>query len=142
MLLTKYKNYLKYKNIIPGFDQIKDINLRKLDVGKHVINEKIFILILEKETQDNNIFECHKKYIDIHVLLEGSEKLFYTSNNYKIIQPYNDEEDVSLGFVPNGESSIVLLPNDAVLFFPGEPHSPLLHHKHKKIKKAIIKVLV
>ena len=85
--------------------------------------------------------EYHKKYIDIHIVLEGEEIIVYTPFEDCIeTKSYNDEEDYGL---VKGKAQVELMMNteNFLLFFPEEPHLALLKvDTPKEIKKVIFKV--
>ena len=85
--------------------------------------------------------EYHKKYIDIHIVLEGEENIVYIPFEDCIeTQNYNIEGDYGL---VKGKSQVefIMNPKNFLLFFPEEPHLALLKvNTPKEIKKIIFKV--
>ena len=54
----------------------KTHDLKTLEVGSHKLGYGNCINVFEYETKDaKGVFEWHKKYIDIHVVLSGKEKV-------------------------------------------------------------------
>lgn len=85
--------------------------------------------------------EYHKKYIDIHIVLEGEEIIVYTPFEDCIeTKSYNVEEDYGL-VKGKTQAELILNGKNFLLFFPEEPHLALLKvNTPKEIKKIIFKV--
>ena len=113
--------------------------------GKNIIEgDTIYFNYPEKAATRENTdleLEYHKKYIDIHIVLEGEEIIVYTPFEDCIeTKSYNDEEDYGL---VKGKAQVELMMNteNFLLFFPEEPHLALLKvDTPKEIKKVIFKV--
>jgi YhcH/YjgK/YiaL family protein len=85
--------------------------------------------------------EYHKKYADIHIVLEGEEIIGYTSFEDCVeTKAYNSEKDIA--FVKGENQAEVLLNGkNFALFFPEEVHLPLLKvGEIKEIKKVVFKI--
>jgi len=83
----------------------------------------------------------HKKYADIHIVLEGEEIIGYTSFEDCVeTKAYNSEKDIA--FVKGENQAEVLLNGkNFALFFPEEVHLPLLKvGEIKEIKKVVFKI--
>ncbi len=144
MIVTDIKDLENYKNLIPCFKEIQKIDFKNLEPGKYEIDKDNYFFIFEKDSMDKNVYECHKKYIDIHVPIEGQEIINFTSHsNVAIDNPYKAEDDVELGDKKTDIESTLILPKQQIaIFLPGEPHKPWLKFKkNEKVKKAVIKVL-
>lgn len=100
------------------------------------------VIPLEYETRDFDLtkFENHVKKIDIHYIIEGSERIGINSvNNLKSNIPYNEEGDYQL-FDGEVKEEIVLEKGDFVILFPGEAHVTGGKHRDSKIKKIVYKI--
>ena len=94
---------------------------------------------MTKDKED--IVEYHKRYIDIHIVLEGEEKIAYADfNESKEIKEYDIENDYAL---MKGEikTELYMDTKKFLIIFPYEPHMALLKvKKTREIKKIVFKV--
>ena len=85
--------------------------------------------------------EYHKKYADIHIVIEGEESIIYSPFVECVeTKTYDMEDDYAL---VKGKTQVELLMNtkNFLILFPEEPHLALLKvDEPKEIKKVIFKV--
>ena len=137
MIYAELKNIKTYKGINKNLDKAIDFIAEKkymnASFGKNIIEgDTIYFNYPEKPMTRENIdldLEYHKKYIDIHIVLEGEESIVYT--------PFED-----YGLVKGkAQAELILNGKNFLLFFPEEPHLALLKvNTPKEIKKIIFKV--
>lgn len=114
--------------------------------GKNEIDgDNLFFNCQTVTTQpiEERFFEGHKKYIDIHIVIEGDENIGYVpASKAKVTKEYDAEGDYEL---LSGDLEMFLhLDNTKFLaLFPGEPHMALVKYGEKPatIKKVIFKVM-
>ncbi len=96
------------------------------------------------KARDAAKLETHRKYVDIQVLLSGSECLeIFPKNGLKVSQPYNPEKDAEFYQVPaDAPVRITLSPGEFLVFFPEDAHMPGLMSGNvsQPVKKVVIKV--
>ena len=149
MIVGKLKDLKRYKglnqNLDKAIDYICSANLYDLNLGKNYIdNENIFInrfnYIGQKE------FDCffarHKNYSDIHILLNGKEKLGYSDiSELNQVSKYDLENDF-IKFEGPIKNYIDLKVGDFVITFPEDIHMPKISINDETIEKIVCKVLV
>ncbi|MGY0394820.1 MULTISPECIES: YhcH/YjgK/YiaL family protein [unclassified Fusobacterium] len=152
MIYGEIKELGKYKGISKNLDTAIDFILegkyKNGVVGKNIVDgEKVYFnqpdSPMTKELAEGFI-ENHRKYIDIHMVIEGEEKIGYISNtDIKLTKEYDDAGDYEL-YEGELENLFYLDPKKYIILFPGEPHMALIKggEETKKIKKVIFKVLV
>ena len=133
------------KDLLTCFEYAKNNELVNFEKGSYEIDGKdIFVNIVEYDTceKEDRFWEAHKKYIDIHLMLDGIERIdlnFIENLNQK---QYEEEND----FLPlNGEanSHVELSKGDFLVCYPEDAHMTALKVNGKKyIKKAIFKVII
>lgn len=136
---------LRNQNLIKAFEYIRKHNFVDKLTGKFEIDgEDLYAIISEyMPKSENNVFwEAHKKYLDIHYVIEGEELIGYTPiNNLDIIKPYDKENDVVLGIADG--NYIKLNTGDFMVFFTNEAHKPGVKTSScAKVKKLIIKIKI
>ena len=149
MIYDKFCNSINYLGISENLDNalriIPKLNSMSLLQGRNEINEKIYINYVCSQTQlnENLKFEFHKKYLDIHCLLYGKERILIadtnklkTTNKYSANEDYGLQEGIeNIDIVMSEETFLVCFPNDS--------HLPMLAvEQPESVKKAIIKVIL
>jgi len=148
MIIDSLKGFERYINLHKGFAKVYDFirqnDLNEMPAKRYDIDgNNIYCTIWEGDANGLELpdLEVHDSYIDIHILLEGTETIGYRDrgrcNGDNI--PYDTEKDIA--FLPEEpESFITLGQNNIAIIFPYDAHSPLIGTG--KIKKAVIKVLM
>lgn len=140
--LEKYRKLSK--NLHKAIDYILTGSYKNGSIGKNIVDGDVvyFNLIDKVMTKDENFFELHKKYIDIHIVIDGKERIAFSSTDrLKFKREYKLEDDSEL-FDGKIEEFVYLNPEKFVAFFPEEAHSALLKVEEKEeIKKVIFKIL-
>ena len=114
-------------------------------VGKNEIKgDDVFFNLQECKTKvlEECFFEGHKKYIDIHIVIDGEEGIGYSlKNSLKEKTEYNEESDFQ---VLEGveEYRLNMTKDNFLIVFPDEPHMPLIakENEPKALKKAVFKI--
>lgn len=141
MITDNIKN-LKNYNIVS--EKVIDflMNLPS-DAGHYEIDDTAYANIDIYNTKQDCKFEAHKKYIDIQMLLEGSEELDYISvDGLKISEEYDEKRDVM--FFENPEKTpdtLQLEPYKFALIYPHEAHRPQMGNG-QQVKKVVVKIAV
>lgn len=87
--------------------------------------------------------ENHHKYIDIHYVIHGAEKIFVSiSENLVRVTEYLEESDYELFEIPEGAEEVELQEGDFLVVYPGESHAPKIavNDELKMITKVVVKV--
>ncbi|MCT4702006.1 YhcH/YjgK/YiaL family protein [Enterobacteriaceae bacterium H20N1] len=108
--------------------------------------ETLFMNVMEFSTQppDAKKAEQHREYIDIQVLLTGTELIYYgLFESGRECEEFHVEEDYQLCRRIENEQTLTLLPGQFAVFMPLEPHKPgcvAAHSGTETIKKVVIKL--
>ena len=141
------KYALTHPRFALAFEHLKKILAEGIDEGKHIIDgDNLFINVVTYETKpaEQSVFEAHKKYIDIQLVLEGEEIIgFDAPEALTVTKPYSDEADCMLYALGNTYDPIKFSKGKITIIFPEEPHAPgiAIDNNPSKVKKAIFKVL-
>ena len=136
------------KVIAETCEYLKGLDLEKLDVGRHDITDQIYMNVMEPELAeaDSKQAELHHKYLDIQVLIQGVENIEFgvTYPDLTKYDAYREDDDYQLTPQIENKSTLTLVPNMFVVFYPYEPHKHLcnVYGKSAKIKKLVVKVPV
>ena len=148
MILTDLNDCSRYEGLIPRFKQLLDFvrthDLLSMPLGRIELDgDRLFINNSEPDCveQDKQLLEVHRRYIDVHILLEGKERIGWCpfGDLKNISTPYDDEGDYMFyGDVPT--SWVDLVPGQIFIAFPEDPHAPIVGEG--KIRKAIAKLKI
>lgn len=116
-----------------------DLPTEKLDLQEGVF---LFPAEVETETLDKRRSEIHQDFMDIQILLEGEEKFGYSCKGFQTMtEDLLEKSDVAFIDDVIDEKFVDLIAGDFAIFYPGQPHRPLVCvDKPKLIKKIIVKV--
>lgn len=149
MIFGNIKNLEEYEfledSIKECFEYAKNNDLLAYEKGSHEIDgDRLFVNIVEYETidADKRFWEAHKKYLDIHLMLDGEERIDLNFLNNMKEEAYVEKDD----FVPSKgtrKSSVILEKDDFLICYPKDSHKTAINvEESQKIKKAIFKVKI
>jgi len=149
MIFDSIDNLPNYVSLHPLFPVILEFvnkeNLSALNRGKVKLSRGVLAIVDEYETKDfkDTFIECHRKYIDIQLILSGEEQIgLCHKNECKVSQAYNEEDDYEK--LTGRYDLLTLRKGYFVLFYPQDGHAPGLktNNKSEKIKKLVFKIPV
>ena len=128
------------------FEYAKNHDLASYEKGSHVIDgDRLFVNIVEytTTTPEERFWEAHKNYLDVHVVLHGTEQIDLNFIQNMDLKEFVEKDD----FLPmEGEkkSSVVLTDGDFLICYPSDGHRTAVQagEKPETIKKAIFKVRI
>lgn len=149
MIIDNIENLKIYKNIPNDvIDFLSRLNLSDIELGKKVLSDNVYLNIEEYNTKllENAKFESHDKYIDIQLLLNGMEEIYYTSRfGLNVNIPYNEESDITFYSDPVKKfPSVKLDGSNFMMIFPHEAHAPQvsIDENIQKVLKVVVKIKV
>lgn len=134
-------NFKKALQFLKETDNLIDLPLGRLEID----GERVFALVQEYESKTFNkdMWEAHKKYMDIQYMVKGGEKIKIARiENCKPITPYNEKDDYWL-FSAHGDE-ISLSEGQFVIFAPEDVHQPglMVNGDTQKIRKIVVKAMI
>ena len=149
MIVSKIKDLHRYKglnnNLDTAIDYILKNDLSNLKYGRNEVdNDNVFInkFSYTGAEEIDSFFEGHKNYLDIHIVLSGSEYLGYADvSELTQVTEYDAANDF-MKFEGNVKNYIKLEKNDLAITFPEDIHMPKLKVNDEKIEKVVCKVLL
>lgn len=133
------------------FGEIKSLNSHTPDMEKKIQNDDIILKVFSYETfaptDPGAELESHRKYIDIHTTIIGSEKIeWYPASILTAKGVYNEEEDAIYyeRKEPVVGAEIIMYPGIFAALWPEDAHMPriMTGGKAKLIKKAVFKIKI
>ena len=129
-------------------DYLNTLDLNTLENGRHDINDQIYMNVMEPETAEpsSKKAELHHEYLDVQVLIRGTENIEVGANypDLSKYESYNEADDYQLCSDIDDKFTITMKPKMFAVFYPYEPHKPccVVNGKTEKIKKLVVKVPV
>ena len=129
-------------------DYLNTLDLNALENGRHDINDQIYMNVMEPETAEpsSKKAELHHEYLDVQVLIRGTENIEVGANypDLSKYESYNEADDYQLCAGIDDKFTITMKPKMFAVFYPYEPHKPccVVNGKTEKIKKLVVKVPV
>lgn len=126
-----------------AFDYIKNHDLLNAPLGRIELDgDRLFInnsLVEQPKTEAEQVLEAHRQYLDIHVLLSGSERIGWKSLEAcgAPSSPYNEADDYLLVAEP-ADTYVDLRPGDFLIVYPEDAHAPIIGTA--PIRKLVVKV--
>ena len=154
MILDRLDAADRYLALHPLFAQafawLRQSDLHTLEPGRYLIDGERLFAIVEActgRTRDEARLECHRRYIDIQLVLEGVDEMGWRPLA-DCVQPrtdYNDARDIR--FFDDAPKSWIATPAGSFcLFFPDDAHAPLVSTLKGTsagfIRKVVVKVAV
>ena len=129
-------------------DYLNTLDLNALENGRHDINDQIYMNVMEPETAEpsSKKAELHHEYLDVQVLIRGTENIEVGANypDLSKYESYNEADDYQLCADIDDKFTVTMKPKMFAVFYPYEPHKPccVVNGKTEKIKKLVVKVPV
>ncbi len=107
-------------------NQWNDISIGKIDRA----------IVLTEKGQEPQVKEYHRKFADIHITVDGLDKMFIGTEILEVVSPYDDEKDFELVKSPT-TTTLVLTPIEFALISPKIIH---INSLGKDSRKVVVKV--
>ena len=134
MIIDSIDNSGLYEKVNESFAKVFEI-LKTLDENtqpqKIVIDEgNVWINVQkigERPAVDQQKFEEHRKFIDVHYIVHGKESFGYcNTDRVKVVIPYSEEKDIEFS---EGEiSKVYLSAGDFCVTYPHDAHMPSMEN--------------
>ena len=147
MILDKLSQAKAYRGIHPRLDDALDrINEGFLStVGpqtQQLEGEALYVTRFTYDTLpiEETFFEAHKRYLDIHLMMEGEERVDIASPEGLTL--FEQKGDF-YAYRGEAEQSLVLRPGSFLVVFPEDAHRiKIAVDKPETVSKVVFKVLV
>lgn len=146
MIVSNLQNSERIESLHPLFkqlfDYVKTHDLLHTECGRiELAGDDLFINNVNPTcvSASDQVLEVHRDYIDVHILLEGKERIGWKAieDVTDLKQAYQKEVDCAL-YSDTPTSFVDLLPEQFLIVFPEDPHAPVIGEG--KIRKLIGKV--
>ena len=148
MIFDVLANAGRYEALHPLFPKafafLRNTDLMALAPGRYPIEgEALFAIIEEADgrARADARLECHRKYIDIQLVLQGVDEMGWKPlcDCREPVAEYSDKRDIRFFF--DAPASWITVPAGAYcVFFPEDAHAPLV--SASPIRKVVLKIAV
>jgi biofilm protein TabA len=129
-----------------GLDEMGRLAKNPLADGRHELaGSKLSAIFSSYQTEDpeDKFFEAHRRFIDIQVVLQGRETLYWAP--LLSLEPrgeYSEAEDIAF-FTGSAGIAVPLEPGWFTVQFPQDAHKPgCLKGSPSPVRKLVIKVAI
>ncbi len=127
-----------------AFEFIRNTDLLALAPGRYpIVGDELFVIVESAagRRREEAKLECHRKYIDIQLVLEGVDEMGWKAlaDCREPVADYSAEKDIQ--FFRDAPASWIATPSGAFcIFFPEDAHAPLVATGN--IRKVIFKIAI
>ncbi len=148
MILDTLSNADRYAGLHPlfamAFDFMRTQDLSALPPGRHrILGDELFVVIqqLQARSREEAQLECHRRYIDIQLVLEGVDEMGWKplQDCHAPVSDYLVEKDIRFFHDP-ADAWVTTPAGSFCIFFPEDAHAPLVGNG--SIRKAVFKIAV
>jgi YhcH/YjgK/YiaL family protein len=133
MIIDTFENAARYYMLHPALeiilDYLESVTSENFSEGKKELSgDEVFVNAIHQHTKTENdaVWESHERYIDVHYMVDGRERIFYAEEDkMQVDRPYDEEKDCTL-YKGNDGFEVYLPKNGFVIFFPGEIHKTMV----------------
>lgn len=147
MIFERSDSLLRYAGAIPGLKAVSEVIasgvLESAAIGSYTTSDPdVGYAISEYEPKglSDDTFEFHYRYMDVQVMVKGSESCFYSPEkaDFSLIP---EGKDIAFQSAKTYEECF-LSEGMAVIYFPGELHKPGVKKSDGLCRKVVFKVRI
>lgn len=147
MIFDHINNAYLYYGMNPlfqkAFEYLTTHDFNTIENGIYEIENKDILAIVnsyDTEPASQRFWEGHKKYIDIQLMISGTENMAHAPVQLaSILQPYDEEKDF-IKYDAKGHE-VTVPAGYFTIFYPTDVHMPnLINKKVEHVKKVVMKV--
>ena len=147
MILGKNREAAAYRGLHPRLDRALECLTDEFlaSVGTETMKlegDALYVTRFDYDTVpfEETFFESHKRYLDIHVMVKGSERVAIAHPEGLTL--YENKGDF-YGYRGDAEQSVILRPGDFLVVFPGDAHRlKIAVDQPEAVSKVVFKILV
>ena len=148
MIVDRLTNSDMYNSLNPSFkavfDKLKTLDPKDGEIEFVIDKDNVFAhtSVVKNTDSAEREFEAHRKFIDVHFILQGAEKYVYANINELEQTTEYDEADDFLMLKGKG-STITLKAGDFCIVYPEDAHIPTLEKvSDEDIVRGVVKVRI
>lgn len=138
------ENYKEHKLIYQALSYLSALPEGEMPApGTILVPDQLFCnpVSLTSKPKDQCIYEAHKKYADLHYILEGTEGIATADvETLRVTTPYEEEKDI-LFLEGEADGCYYLKPGQFMVCWPSDAHKvAIMSEKPQQIRKIVCKI--
>lgn len=124
---------------------LNESDLANIALGRHDITDNTYANVQEYSSKTEGIYEAHRKYIDVQVVISGEENIFVAplDKAFDETKEYDAMSDCVLFADAKDAAAVIANPDNWVILFPNEAHKPgMAISTPAPIRKVVVKIPV
>lgn len=144
MITGRIEDLDRYLGCHPNLDaailHLRETDVSRLADGSYPGDGRHFHFnVFQAPLGENPQWEVHKRYIDLQIILAGTETIAWLPQDHLTnFAPYDQEKDIQTSLDPQAGSPCVLAAGMFGIFFPEDAHRP--GNGTGTVRKAVVKV--
>jgi biofilm protein TabA len=147
MVTDRLANVALYRALGPriaaALDYVTSTDFTKMPDGRHDIDgDHLFALVQRYPSKPltEGRWEAHRKYIDLQLVVSGTEQIGYVSIDQLTAEPYDAERDLT--WLSGTAGQWITLPaGHFMLLWPGDAHMPQIQvGSASDVLKVVVKI--
>ena len=100
----------------------KEVQEKNMDTGRYELGDGIYcsVLVSQLAARDEFFFEAHRKYADVHYVIEGTQRMWVGLTDQMETVSYTEEKDF-VKVLGEHHMDILQVPGSATVVFPNDP---------------------
>lgn len=147
MIYAKLSDAENYLGLNPNLDRaLKLLTPEFLStvgtVRQNIDGDKLYVTRFDvsTSTDEARLFEYHRRYLDIFVDVNGTERVDIATPEKLEVR---DQHDDYWGCAGHAEQSVILTPGSFLVLFPGDAHRPgMAAAEPVNISRIVFKILI
>ena len=134
-------------DVYAAIEFVTNFDMTKPDGTYEIDGEDVFAIVqtVTTENASDRQFECHQKFIDVQMVLQGLERQDVTTvdDNIRITEHYDESTDAMFFETPELFSTLIMKPGMFVVYTPSDGHRPCCAiDSGKEIRKVCVKIRI
>jgi YhcH/YjgK/YiaL family protein len=130
--------------IARALDYLERTDLAALAAGRHELDgDRLYLVASEYLTKPaaEGRWEVHRRYVDVHVVVRGTERVGYAPAQRLDVTSHEEERDIA--WLAGSGEFLTVQPGDFMVLWPGEAHMPgMAVDAPGPVKKIVVKIAV
>lgn len=147
MIIDKLQNIEMYISMFPELSHALEViesHLEHMEPGRFEFqNGYLLVQTGDVKPLNEGVFEAHKNYIDIQIVIRGSEMLYWNElEDLKSTTPYDETKDVAF-FEGAEQHKMLITPGMFYAVFPKDGHKAIRTLEGvEDFEKIVVKLLL
>ena len=133
------------ENVLKFLKYAKNNDLVNFETGSYEIDgDNVFVNIVEYETTtpENRVWEAHRRYLDLHMMLKGAEEMDVNFVDNMVQKEFAEKDDL-LFLEGEKNSHVILSAGDFLICYPEDGHKTAIQvNGPEQVKKAVFKIRI